>query len=75
MYKFTRKDDSIPEDVKHKFDIPYATWDEVVGGFQVFLIKCGYTFAEGFDMAAILKKEHTKLLVKEEWNRERNKWT
>ena len=67
MYKFTRKGgDFLNESsVKHKFDTPFATWFEVVGGFQVFLAKCGYTFAEDFDMATILKKEHDKLLDKQ----------
>jgi len=65
MYKFTRKDACFNGDIKHKFDTPCATWFELVGGFQVFLAKCGYTFADGFDMAAILLKEHDKLLDKQ----------
>ena len=64
MYKFTRNGGGYDKDIKHKFDTPYATWFEVVGGFQVFLAKCGYVFPEEFDMSKILLKEHHASLEK-----------
>ncbi len=73
MYKFIRKSCGCDEDVKHKVDSKYETWDELVMGFQQFLEKCGYVFADGFDMSHVLWTAHNEALKKEKQDRERNK--
>jgi len=50
------------------------TWFEVTEKYQEFLEDIGYTFEDGFDMAAILMKKHQKLLKKKQDNEEYCGW-
>ena len=73
MYKFIRKNGGYDEDVKHKVELRYATWADLIEEFQQFLEKCGYVFAEGFDMSNTLWVAHEAAFKKEQQDRERNK--
>jgi hypothetical protein len=64
MIKFTMVSEG--EKVTYKVDdcTDDDSWMNIVPHFQEFLLKCGYTFLDGFDMQEMLLKSHDKLVQK-----------